>query len=63
MKIKHREPYGPLRAKEYPEISDQLDAIFKMAEALKDQGVSLPDDTLKWIENCRKVKDKYRKNS
>lgn len=63
MKIKHVEPYEPLRAKEYPPINDQLDAIFKIAKELKNQGIYLPEEALNWIDQCQSVKDKYPKNS
>lgn len=59
--IKHSEPYGPLRRKEYPDYGEQLDAIYKMALALKEQGIELPVDTVNWIERCKAVKDKYKK--
>ena len=45
MLIQHKEDYRLVRAKEYPKISDQIDAIMKMASALKDQGITLPEDT------------------
>lgn len=61
MKIQHSEPYGPLRAKAYPQINDQLDAVFKMAKALKEQGISLPPETLDWIDKCQAVKDTFTK--
>lgn len=62
MKIRHSEPYGPLRSAAYPDIGEQLDAVFKLAEALKDQGFTLPEATLQWIEKCRAVKTVYPKN-
>lgn len=61
MKIQHHEPYGPLRAKAYPSVPDQLDAILKMAVCLKEQGIKLPQETLDWINSCQAVKDKYKK--
>lgn len=61
MLIRHIEPHGPLRSKVYPEVGDQLDAIFKMACALKEQGISLPADTLAWIDQCQAVKETYPK--
>ena len=60
MRIKHVEPHGPLRAKEYPSIGDQLDAIFKLASSLQDQGIAMPPDVLDWLDKCRSVKDKYK---
>lgn len=61
MKIRHREPYAPLRAREYPGMGDQLDAVFKLAQALRDQGTVLPDDVLAWVDQCERVKAKYPK--
>lgn len=61
MKIIHKEPHGPLRRKEYPSIGDQLDAIAKMAVALRDQGFVLPPETLAWIDQCEAVKGRYPK--
>lgn len=55
--------YAVLRKEAYPDPSNQLDAIFKMALALKDQGFNLPADTVAWIEACKSVKDKYPKGS
>ncbi|WP_143243271.1 hypothetical protein [Alcaligenes faecalis] len=62
MKLKHCEPYAPLRKKSYMETSDQLDAIFKMAQALRMQGIALPEETVKWIEHCESVKTDFKKN-
>ena len=61
MIINHSEPYAPLRAKAYPDIRDQLDAVFKLANALRDQGIDLPPETLDWIDRCQRVKDTYPK--
>lgn len=62
MKLKHSEPYAPIRAKEYPAIGDQLDAVFKLALALKEQGVVLPPETQAWVEQCQAVKERHPKN-
>ena len=59
MKIRHSEPYKPLRAAAYPKITDQLDAVFKLAEHLRSQGMTMPADVDDWIDQCRAVKDKY----
>lgn len=63
MKIQHCEDHKVLRAKEYPPIGDQLDAILKMALALKTQGVNLPIETDEWINQCLVIKNKYKKSS
>lgn len=61
MKIHHNEPYKTLRQKAYPSTGDQLDAIFKMALALRDSGISLPKETLDWLSNCEEVKHTFKK--
>ena len=63
MKIHHSEPYAPLRQKAYPAFGEQLDALLKLAVALQAQGIELPEDTVKWINNCIAVKEKYKKPS
>lgn len=63
MKISVQQDYQRLREPEYPATGSQLDAIFKMAQALKETGVVLHADTEKWIEQCQAVKDKFPKNS
>lgn len=62
LKIRHREPYAPLREREYPPVGDQLDAVFKLARALSDQGIVLPAQVLSWVNACEQVKLKYPKN-
>lgn len=42
-------------------VCDQLDAVFKMAKALRDAGIELPAGTLAWIAHCEGVKTKYSK--
>jgi len=61
MKIRHIEPYAPLRRQAYPSIGEQLDAILKMAQALQQQGIALPDETQAWIAKCQAVKQRYAK--
>lgn len=62
MIINIKQDYAALRAGQYPAVKDQLDAIFKLAQALKANGIKLPEDTLAWIDRCQAVKDKYPKN-
>lgn len=50
-----------LRRREYPDIRDQLDAMVKLAAALREQGIPLPDDVVRWVEHCQAVKRKYPK--
>ena len=61
MKIKHRTPHGPKRKAEYPDIGDQLDVIVKLADALRQQGIHLPQEVNQWIDKCQSVKAKYPK--
>lgn len=61
MKIKHSTPYGPLRAGAYPKVGDQLAAIVALAQALREQGLVLPQETLDWLDKCQAVKDRYRR--
>ncbi len=62
MKLKHCEPYAPLRKESFMGVSDQLDAIFKMAQELRKQGLTLPPETVQWIDHCELVKAKFKKN-
>jgi len=48
-----------LRQDAYPDAGDQLDAIYKMAVALKAAGIELPKETLDWMSRCKQVKDQY----
>lgn len=61
MKIRHSEPYDRLRREAYPEVGEQLDAIAKLAAALREQGVPLPEETSRWLDRCLSVKKKYPK--
>lgn len=61
MKIRHSEDYRKRRRAEYPPVGEQMDAIMKMAAALREQGIALPEETQQWIDHCQSVKMKYRK--
>lgn len=61
LKIQHNEDYRKLRAKAYPSLGEQFDAVYKMAVALRDHGVSLPQETLDWLEAVEQVKKTYKK--
>ena len=63
MKIRHSEPHGPLRAKAYPDVGDQLDTVMKLADALRAQGIWLPQEVHEWIDQCKAVKNKYKKRT
>jgi len=43
------------RVTKYPHIEDQIDAIYKGFMAIKET-ITLPEETLKWIAECEKVK-------
>ncbi|WP_159990794.1 hypothetical protein [Pelistega ratti] len=61
MKIKHNEPYEPLRSSDYPEIGHQLDAIYKGFKSLQGQGIELPKETKEWLVQIEEIKRKYPK--
>lgn len=60
MKLTVEQDYKQLRKESYPIAGNQLDAIFKLAKALKDSGVAIPEDTQRWIDECQAVKDKFK---
>jgi len=49
------------RIREYPPVGEQLDAVYKMVVAIQGQGIKLPDETLKWLDDIQNVKDTYPK--
>jgi len=61
MKIRHSEPYTRLRKTAYPPVGAQLDALVKLAQALQQQGINIPQETADWIAQCQAVKDRYAK--
>ncbi len=61
MKIKHNEPYEPLRASAYMSIGEQMDAIYKGFKAIQQQGIKLPKETLDWIAHIEQVKLTFTK--
>ena len=62
MQIDHKEDYRVARANKYPALPEQLDAIMKMASALKDQGINLPQATVDWINSCQAIKNTFPKS-
>lgn len=60
MKIVHNPDPGSMREKAYPSSGDQLDAMWKIVNALLTGGVP-PDDALAVRDAVQAVKDKYRK--
>jgi predicted transcriptional regulator len=61
MKIHHTKDIAKLRAAEYPDMGDQLDAVMKGFAAAQVGGMVLPDETKAWIDACQQVKKKYPK--
>lgn len=61
MKVVVQQNYSDIRKASYPATGEQLDAVFKLAKALRDAGIELPADTLAWIEQCQSIKDQYPK--
>lgn len=54
--------YKALRRAEYPQMGDQLDAIWKALDQLIDNGISLPVETVDMLDNkILAVKAKYPK--
>lgn len=51
--------YAHKRMTEYPPIPDQIDAIKKGFDALRESGIALPDETTAWLDSVQAVKDKY----
>jgi hypothetical protein len=48
------------RRREYPVAGDQLDALMKGLDVVK-ATITLPQDTLDWIDACKAVKTQYPK--
>lgn len=63
MKIRHNPDVRPLRAAAYMDIGDQLDAMMKGLDAIRQAGIELPPETVAWIEHCKSVKDRFTKKS
>jgi hypothetical protein len=63
MKIHHEVDPLPLRQAAYMDLGDQLDALMKALDALRQRGVELPTETLAWIDHCKMVKDRFKKKT
>lgn len=59
MRIKATRDPLQARSTEYPQLGDQIDALLALAEALEQQGITLPQKTKDWISACNRVKKKY----
>lgn len=62
MKITHNPDHRPLRAAAYPSVGDQLDALWKIVEALTTH-TAPPPDALAVYAQVQSVKAKYRNRS
>jgi len=61
MKITHSPDPRPKRKAEYPDIGDQLDAIWKAIDALVEDGAMVPVETVEMLAKIKAVKGKYAK--
>lgn len=60
LKIHHQSNnHAERRRQEYPDIGDQLDAVYKLARHMQERGQQLPPDVEQWVAQCRAVKEKY----
>lgn len=53
--------YDKRREREYPKIGDQVDAIMKLANHLRQQGADLPTEVCEWVDKCLEVKRRHPK--
>jgi hypothetical protein len=60
-KLQIETDYRPHRAASYPPTGEALDAIAKGFRALMGQGMTLPPETVAWVEACEAVKAKFKK--
>lgn len=61
MEIKHRCCYKLQRKDEYPDLADQLDAVFHLAVQLQADGVNLPPQTAAWVAQLADIKERNPK--
>lgn len=59
MKIKHCTDMRDRRRCQYPDVSEQLDALFHLAETLTAQGQTFPPPVVQWLERIRQIKERY----
>lgn len=57
---KNTKSYKELRKENYPDIGEQLDAIYKLTEALQET-LKLPPEVQSWLSDLRAVKASYPK--
>lgn len=58
MRIKAAKHVESRRIQSYPPIGNQLDAIYKGFQALRQQGIVFPEETIAWLDRIAAVKDK-----
>lgn len=59
MRINHTADYRKCRAKEYPDVGDQLDALWKVLQA--NPTVSIPEEAQGVVARIGEVKRKFPK--
>jgi|GEM_PF-3529591 len=57
MRIKGSKEPAVRRLQNYPPIGNQLDAIYKGFQALRQQGFQLPEETIAWLDRIAAVKE------
>jgi len=62
MKINHKENPIPHRRNSYPDIGEQLDAIYKGFMYLKKRGTKFPPETMAWLDQVTQIKDTFKKD-
>lgn len=62
MKLTHRRPYKQARKQLYPDVGDQLDAIWKAIDEIANQtGILLPQESVDMLSRIHEVKAKCPK--
>lgn len=63
MKLTHKRPYKQARKQLYPDIGNQLDAIWRAIDEIASQtGIQLPQDSLDMLTKINEVKAKCPKD-
>lgn len=62
MKLTHRRPYKQARKQLYPDMGDQLDALWKAIDEIANQtGILLPQESADMLNRIHEVKAKCPK--
>lgn len=61
MKIHHTGDYSEKRKSAYPDIGEQLGALWKSLQHLNDNGIDLPDEALETLGEIDKIKQTFHK--